>query len=61
MQDLVWAESDALVDSWDKGARVYVCGSRDLSHGLRETVQEIYKEQAERRCGHKTDAEVEAW
>lgn len=61
VQDLVWAERDALVQNWDKGARVYVCGSRDLSHGLRDIVQNVYREQAERRCGPKTDTEVEAW
>lgn len=61
VQDLVWAERDALAQSWAKGARVYICGSRDLSHGLKDIVQKIYREQAEIRCGPKTDADVESW
>ncbi|KAK7728379.1 hypothetical protein SLS63_006608 [Diaporthe eres] len=61
VQDRVWADRDELVRIWENGAKVYVCGSRAVSHGVRDVVQRIYREQAEKRCGSKTDAEVEGW
>lgn len=61
VQDRPWADREELARMWDDGARVYVCGSRAVSHGVRDVVQKIYREQAEQRCGSKTDAEVEGW
>ncbi|KAG6364457.1 hypothetical protein INS49_006058 [Diaporthe citri] len=61
VRDRVWADRDELVQIWEDGAKVYVCGSRAVSHGVRDVVQRIYREQAEERCESKTDAEVEGW
>lgn len=61
VQDCLWRDQDELAKLWDEGAKVCVCGSRNVSHGVREVVKKIYKEQAETRCGSKTDDEVEAW
>lgn len=61
VQDRVWAEREDLARMWEDGARVYVCGSRVLSHGVRDVAQRIYREMAEERCGPKNDAEVDAW
>ncbi|KAI1103049.1 hypothetical protein F4804DRAFT_333735 [Jackrogersella minutella] len=61
IQDRVWADRDDLVQLWDRGARVYVCGSRDVSQGVKEVVCKIYRDAAERRCGAKTEAEIDEW
>lgn len=61
VQDRIWKEREELVQLWGKGAKVYVCGSRGVSHGVRNTLQEIYKEEAERRCGPKTDDDAGKW
>ncbi|KAK2596463.1 hypothetical protein N8I77_013353 [Diaporthe amygdali] len=61
VQDRVWADREELCRLWEDGARVYVCGGRGVSHGVREVVRRIYREQAEKRCGAGTDADVETW
>ncbi|KAI1773479.1 hypothetical protein F4818DRAFT_452951 [Hypoxylon cercidicola] len=61
VQDRVWADREELARLWGDGARVYVCGSRAVSRGVKEVVRRIYREAAERRCGAKTEAEVDEW
>lgn len=61
VQDRIWKEREELVQLWDRGAKVYVCGSRWVSHGVRNTIQEIYKESAQSRCGIKTDDDAGKW
>ena len=61
VQDRVWADRDELVRVWGDGAMVYVCGNWVVSHGVRDLMQRIYREQAKKRCGSRTDAEVEGW
>lgn len=38
-----------------------MCGGRGVSHGVREVVRNIYREQAEKSCGVGTEVDVEAW
>lgn len=61
VQDRIWTERGELAQLWDDGAKIFVCGSRPVSHGVRDVVQKIYREQAESRCGLKTDDDVERW
>lgn len=61
VQDRIWAEHEELWRLWEEGAKVYVCGGRGVSHGVRDVVRRIYKEQVEKRGGSGTEAEVEAW
>lgn len=61
VQDRLWADREELCRLWEEGARVYVCGGRGVSHGVREVVRRVYREQAEKRCGAGTEADVEAW
>lgn len=62
VQDRLWADREELCRLWEEhGARVYVCGGRGVSHGVREVVRSVYREQAEKRCGAGTEADVEAW
>lgn len=61
VQDRIWEEREELVKVWDNGAKIFICGSRPVSHGVRNVVQNIYREQAKERCGPKADDEVERW
>lgn len=61
VQDRIWAERDEFWRLWEDGAKVYVCGGRGVSHGVREVVRRIYKEQVEKKGGAGTEADVEAW
>jgi len=61
VQDRLWAEREELVDMWDQGGRMYVCGSKAVSVGCKEVVRNVYREVAAKRCGKKTEAEVDEW
>ncbi|PSS05126.1 P450 family fatty acid hydroxylase [Coniella lustricola] len=61
VQDRIWEDREELVKVWEKNAKIFVCGGRPVSHGVRNVVQNIYREQANDRCGLKTDTEVEKW
>ena len=61
VQDRLWADRDDLVQLWDRGARVFVCGSQALSLGVKEVVRSIYSEVALARCGSGTEADADTW
>ncbi|KAH7322485.1 cytochrome P450 [Stachybotrys elegans] len=61
VQGELWANKDEAVRMWDMGARVYVCGSRSLSKGMREMAKKIYSDVAEKRCGTKAEEDIEEW
>ncbi|VUC25933.1 unnamed protein product [Clonostachys rosea] len=61
VQDQVWTDRADVVPLWDEGARVYVCGSRALSQGMREVAKRIYGDVARSRCGPKADEAVNEW
>ena len=46
---------------WEKGARIYVCGSSAVGEGVREVVMQRYAEEAEKEGKAKTTTEVEEW
>ncbi|KAH8787857.1 fatty acid hydroxylase [Diaporthe sp. PMI_573] len=61
VQDRIWEDRSEFWRLWKEGARVYVCGGRGVSYGVREVVRRIYMEQAEKRYGVAKEADVEAW
>ncbi|KAI0470590.1 cytochrome P450 [Xylariaceae sp. FL0804] len=61
VQDRLWAERDDILHLWERGARVYVCGSREMSEGVKEVAKKMYQEVAMQRCGARTEAEVDEW
>jgi cytochrome P450/NADPH-cytochrome P450 reductase len=61
VQDQVWADKDEVVALWDKGARIYVCGSRELSQGMKGVAKRIYEDVARSRCGPKDEQAIDAW
>jgi cytochrome P450/NADPH-cytochrome P450 reductase len=42
VQDRVWAERSAVMQLWNKGGSIYVCGSQAMSEGLKETMKKIW-------------------
>ncbi|KAI0860400.1 cytochrome P450 [Xylaria cubensis] len=61
VQDKIWQEREHLVKLWDSGAKAYICGGPPVIHSVREVIKRIYKQVAEKRCGPKTDREIDDW
>ncbi|KAK0727699.1 cytochrome P450 [Lasiosphaeria miniovina] len=62
VQDRVREDGGELAALWDRGARVYICGGRPVSQGIKDVVRGIYLAEAEKRgCGAPTEQQVEEW
>lgn len=62
VQDRIWLEREALFDLWDRGARVYVCGSGQVAEGVKEVVMKAAVEKSEKDDGKAmTEEELEEW
>ncbi|KAF6817219.1 bifunctional p-450:NADPH-p450 reductase [Colletotrichum musicola] len=62
VQDRIWREREALFDLWDRGARVYVCGSGQVAEGVKEVVMKAAVEKSEKDDGKAmTKEELEEW
>jgi cytochrome P450/NADPH-cytochrome P450 reductase len=44
IQDRLWDMREEVCDIWDSGAKVFVCGSKDVGEGVKETVLRICME-----------------
>jgi len=51
VQDRLWVDREELCELWDRGAKVYVCGSRGLGEGVKDVVVRIAVERRRRRDG----------
>lgn len=50
------------MELFDAGARLFVCGSREVGKGVEETCLRIAKEERERQCGSDVDeGKLMAW
>lgn len=61
VQERLWRERKEAVELWEKGAKIYVCGSGAVGDGVREVVCKSYEEAAEKVGKRKTREEIEAW
>ncbi|KAK2627065.1 hypothetical protein QTJ16_003031 [Diplocarpon rosae] len=61
VQDRLWREREQMVQVFNQGAHLYVCGSSQVGEGVAGVTKRIYKEAAEAAGKVKTDAEVEQW
>ena len=52
-QDRVWAERELVSRLFDRGARVYICGSARLGRGVKEVAGRIYRENVARETRSK--------
>ena len=61
VQDRLYHDRAVMKDLWDKGARMYVCGSRQVGEGVKDTVLKIHREWMEEAGSPETEADAEAW
>ncbi|CEI42202.1 unnamed protein product [Fusarium venenatum] len=61
VQDRIWLDKEAFIDLWEKGAKVYVCGSRAMADSVREVMIKVKIEMETRRGGKMTLDEAEKW
>ncbi|KAI9820039.1 MAG: hypothetical protein M1827_006610 [Pycnora praestabilis] len=61
VQERLWVDRKDILDLFDKGARMYVCGATVVGAGVKQIAKRIYKEIAEQKCGPKTDEDFERW
>lgn len=61
VQDALLAQKEKVLELWDRGSKVYVCGSRGLELSVREVSQKMYIER-EKESGKDVSAEdAAAW
>lgn len=62
VQDRMRHDRKDIYKLWDQGARIYVCGSRDVGKGIEEACIDMVKESGEQKLQHiVTDEEARAW
>ncbi|TLD30774.1 hypothetical protein PspLS_01775 [Pyricularia sp. CBS 133598] len=57
VQDRVWAERRRVEELWEKGARVYVCGSARMSEGVKKVMLNIVIERSREVDGKEVGVE----
>ncbi|KAH8734360.1 cytochrome P450 [Ilyonectria robusta] len=57
VQDRMWKDREDVIDLWQKGATVFVCGSRGVAESAKESIIKI-KIEMESRIDGKTDLEA---
>jgi cytochrome P450/NADPH-cytochrome P450 reductase len=62
VQHRLWEEREDAVKLWDQGAKVFVCGSKDVGEEVKETCLRIFMEGVSKKDGsEKTREKAENW
>lgn len=62
VQDRLSHDREDVYKLWDQGAKIYVCGSRDVGNGIEKTCLDMIKDSAARKFAHMvTDEDVQKW
>ena len=61
VQDRVLRDREDVFELWDRGAKIYVCGSREVANGVGVAAREMAAERMRQRGGKTGAADVEAW
>lgn len=62
VQDRMYHDGAEAIDLWNKGAKVFVCGSRDVGQAVENVCMRIAKENHEKETGNPADEEkTKAW
>lgn len=62
VQDRVSKDRQEIYELWDKGARLYLCGSRAVGKGIEDTCVDMVKESAQIKLQHiATDEAARKW
>lgn len=57
MQDRLYHNRSEIVELFDAGAKLFVCGSSEVGHGVQETLIRIAKERSTEVQGREVDEE----
>jgi cytochrome P450/NADPH-cytochrome P450 reductase len=61
VQDRLWLDREEVFDLWDRGAKVFVCGSRHLGDGTKKVVMEMAKTMAKAKGRDVGDDQALKW
>ncbi|KAF2638095.1 NADPH-cytochrome P450 reductase-like protein [Massarina eburnea CBS 473.64] len=61
VQDRLWRDREDVVELWDKGARLFVCGGREMGKGVEEACLKIAGEARRARGGEGNEEKVREW
>ena len=61
VQDRLWKDREDAQELWDKGARIFVCGNREVGDAVKEAVIKSYSEKMARKGLKKTAEDAEEW
>lgn len=61
VQDAILAQKERVVELWERGSKVFVCGSRELEQGVRRVSMEIAREEAGKRGKVRSEEDMEVW
>lgn len=61
VQDRLWHDRVEAVELFDEGAKVFVCGSREIGEAVKVTCKKMYSEKAAALGKPKSEEEVEEW
>jgi cytochrome P450/NADPH-cytochrome P450 reductase len=61
VQDRLWADRKEVVELFDQGAKVFVCGSKEVGEAVGEVAKRIWVERAKEFGKEKTEEEAEEW
>jgi cytochrome P450 / NADPH-cytochrome P450 reductase len=61
VQDRLWRDRAEVAALWERGAKVFVCGSREVGEGVKQTILEIRKEWAVKKGLESEDKKMLEW
>ncbi|TPX14092.1 uncharacterized protein E0L32_000486 [Thyridium curvatum] len=62
VQDRLWEDRAEVMELWDRGAKIFVCGSRGVGEGVKKAALKIRREMVERDGGEAvSDKEIASW
>ncbi|CAK7204228.1 hypothetical protein SEUCBS139899_006982 [Sporothrix eucalyptigena] len=61
VQDRLYHDRASMTELWQQGARVYVCGSRQVGEGVKKAMLRIRREACEAANKPETEEESDAW
>jgi cytochrome P450/NADPH-cytochrome P450 reductase len=61
VQDRLWNDRAEVVELFDQGGKVFVCGSRDVGEAVQLACKKMYLQEAEKLGKVKTKEQVEEW
>ena len=61
VQDRFWDDRKDVMDLFDQGAKVFVCGSGKVAEGVRVVSKKMYRERQEEEGAPKSEEDAEKW